>query len=57
VYLAQSNDPALDAAARRAARRLGLGYERRQTGYGQLGTTIAAVAAGRPAPRVVSVLD
>jgi hypothetical protein len=57
VYLAQTEDPALDAVARRAARRLGLTYERRQTGYGQLGTTIAAVVAGRPAPRVVSVLD
>jgi hypothetical protein len=57
VYLAQTDDPALDTVARRAARRLGLSYERRQTGYGQLATTIAAVAAGRPAPRVVSVLD
>jgi hypothetical protein len=55
VYLAQGEDPALDAVARRAARRLGLRYERRQTGYGQLATTIAAVAAGKPAPRVVSV--
>jgi Protein of unknown function (DUF1638) len=57
VYLAQTDDPALDAIARRAARRLGLAFERRRTGYGQLATTIAAVAAGRPAPRVVSVLD
>jgi hypothetical protein len=57
VYLAQTDDPVLDTVARRAARRLGLSYERRQTGYGQLATTIAAVAAGRPAPRVVSVLD
>jgi len=57
VYLAQSEDPALDATARRAARRLGLAFERRHTGYGQLGTTIAAVAAGRPAPRAISVLD
>ena len=57
VYLAQSEDPALDATAWRAARRLGLAYERRHTGYGQLGTTIAAVAAGRPAPLAISVLD
>src|SRR5262245_29773785 len=57
VYLAQSDDPALDATAKRAARRLGLRYERRRTGYGQLGTTIAAVAAGRPAPAVISVID
>ena len=57
VYLAQVDDPALDATARRAARRLGLRYERRHTGYGQLGTTIAAVAAGRPAPAAVSVIE
>jgi len=57
VYLAQADDPALDATARRAARRLGLRYERRHTGYGQLGTTIAAVAAGRPAPAAVSVIE
>jgi hypothetical protein len=57
VYLAQADDPVLDKVARRAARRLGLRYERRQTGYGQLGTTIAAVAAGRPAPAVISVID
>ena len=57
VYLAQTDDPALDAVARRAARRLGLRYERRRTGYGQLATTIAAVAAGRVAPRVISVLE
>jgi Protein of unknown function (DUF1638) len=57
VYLAQTNDPALDTVAGRAARRLGLAYERRQAGYGQLATTIAAVAAGQPAPRVISVLE
>lgn len=57
VYLAQTDDPALATAARRAARRLGLDYEQRQTGYGQLGTTIAAIAAGRPAPAVASVIE
>ena len=57
VYLAQSDDPALATAAKRAARRLGLDYEQRNTGYGQLGTTIAAVAAGRPAPAVTSVIQ
>ena len=57
VYLAQTDDPALDTAARRGARRLGLHYERRQTGYGQLATTIAAVAAGRPAPAVTPLID
>ena len=56
VYLAQTDDPALDAAARRAARRLGLAFERRFTGLGDLATTITAVAAGQPAPIVVSPL-
>jgi uncharacterized protein DUF1638 len=57
VYLAQTDDPALAATARRAARRLGLRYEQRRTGYGQLATTIAAVAAGQPAPAVTPLLD
>ena len=57
VYLAQTEDPKLVAAARRAARRLGLTFEHRQTGYGELATTIAAVAAGEPAPPVVSLLS
>jgi hypothetical protein len=42
VYLAQTDDAALDAAAEGAARRLGLAYERHATGYGQLGTSLAA---------------
>lgn len=36
VYLAQTDDPALDDKARAAAGRLGLRYERRFTGYGDL---------------------
>ena len=36
IYLAQTHDPALDAAAEAAATRLGLAYERRFTGYGEL---------------------
>ena len=56
VYLAQTDDPALVATARRTARRLGLGFELRRTGLGELATTIAAVAAGLPAPAVVSPL-
>ena len=43
VYLAQTEDAALDAAAEAAAARLGLAYERRQTGYGDLATHIAAL--------------
>lgn len=45
VYLAQTEDPALSAAARRAARRLGLRFERRFTGYGELRPAVAEVAA------------
>ena len=36
VYLAQTDDAALDAAAEAAAARLGLAYERRFVGYGDL---------------------
>ncbi|WP_102224531.1 DUF1638 domain-containing protein [Acidimangrovimonas sediminis] len=42
VYQAQTEDPALDARAEDCARRLGLAYERRFTGYGDL-----AVALGK----------
>jgi hypothetical protein len=41
VYLAQTDDPSLVRAARRGARRLGLEFELRRTGYGELATTIA----------------
>ena len=57
VYLAQTEDPRLVAAARRAARRLGLAFEHRQTGYGELATTMAAIAAGEPAPPVTPLLS
>jgi len=40
LYLAQSNDKRLDAKARDAAKRLGLRFERRNTGFGLLETTI-----------------
>lgn len=36
VYLAQTDDPKLDTAARQAAVRLNLAFERRFTGYGDL---------------------
>ena len=36
VYQAQTDDPALDAKAEACAKRLGLAYERRFTGYGDL---------------------
>lgn len=40
VYQAQTDDPALDAKARDCAARLGLPYERRFTGYGDLAATL-----------------
>ena len=43
IYLAQTDDPALDAKAEEAARRLGLAYERRFTGYGDLATALAGI--------------
>ena len=36
VYLAQTDDPELDARAKAAADKLGLAFERRKTGYGEL---------------------
>jgi len=44
VYQAQTDDPGLDAAARDCAARLGLIYERRFTGYGDLAAQLAALA-------------
>lgn len=44
VYQAQKDDPALDAKAKECAARLGLEYERRFTGYGDLAVTLARVA-------------
>ncbi|MEM8653728.1 MAG: DUF1638 domain-containing protein [Pseudomonadota bacterium] len=40
VYQAQTDDPALTAKARIAAQTLGLAFERRLTGYGDLQTTL-----------------
>ncbi len=45
VYQAQLDDPSLDAKAQDCARRLGLAYERRLTGYGDLATALSAVAS------------
>lgn len=41
VYLAQTEDPATTEKAREAAARLGLVFERRFTGYGELATVLA----------------
>jgi hypothetical protein len=43
IYLAQTDDPVLDAEAARCARRLGLAYGRRLTGYGDLASALALV--------------
>jgi hypothetical protein len=45
VYLAQTEDQTLTVAAREAARRLGLAFERRFTGLGDLAPALAAAAA------------
>jgi hypothetical protein len=43
VYQAQTDDPALTEKAREAAERLGLRFERRFTGYGDLETALAVL--------------
>jgi Protein of unknown function (DUF1638) len=43
VYLSQRDDPAVLALAQRAATTLGLAFEHRRTGYGDLGTSVAAL--------------
>ncbi|GAA4115813.1 DUF1638 domain-containing protein [Aminobacter aganoensis] len=45
IYLAQTDDPALDKVAEDAARMLGLVYERRATGYGDLPQALANAAS------------
>ena len=45
VYQAQVDDPALDQKAEDCARRLGLDYERRFTGYGDLAVALDRVAS------------
>ena len=46
VYLAQSDDPDLTTRAEAAAARLGLSFERRVTGFGDLATSIQHAVAG-----------
>jgi hypothetical protein len=47
VYLAQLEDAGLRTAARAAAARLGLDYEYRYTGYGEMAGFLASAAADR----------
>lgn len=56
VYLAQTDDPKLVAKARGAADRLGLAFERRLTGYGELGAFVR-LAAANAMPSVVVAPD
>jgi hypothetical protein len=52
VYLAQTDDPVISERAEQAAQRLGLAYERRFTGLGELADFVARRAAeGGPAWR------
>jgi hypothetical protein len=44
IYLAQTDDPTLDAKARDCAARLGLAHERRFTGYGDLEPALSRAA-------------
>ncbi len=46
VYLAQTDDPELTARAQAAADRLGLAFERRLTGFGDLAPSIQHAVAG-----------
>ncbi|MBK0397572.1 DUF1638 domain-containing protein [Limibaculum sp. M0105] len=46
VFLAQTEDPALETRARAAADRLGLAFEKRVTGYGDLAGFVSAAAQG-----------
>ena len=45
IYLAQTDDPELDKVAEKAAALLGLAYERRRTGYGDLTPELARASA------------
>ena len=49
VYLSQVEDPELVTAAEAAADRLGLRFENRPTGYGELATSIVALTTNRSA--------
>ena len=51
VYISQVQDAALEAKARVAAERLGLGYVHRHVGYGELAEFVEAAAAAGEEPR------
>ena len=47
VYLEQKPDPGLETKARAAAERLGLAFEKRETGYGDLARFVAGLPSKR----------
>jgi Protein of unknown function (DUF1638) len=49
VYLAQTHSAALLEQGRQIASRLGLAFEHRYTGFGELGTRLTLLATGAPA--------
>jgi Protein of unknown function (DUF1638) len=55
VYLSQLRDAELERAARAVAQRFGLEYVERFTGYGELATSLAAVAGAAKAARATRV--
>ena len=56
IYLAQTDDPALLKIARRAAKRLGLTFEHRQTGFGELGPRSRPWQRSRALPHLSGTL-
>jgi hypothetical protein len=50
IYLAQTEDRALEAVAEKAAKMLGLAYERRFTGYGDLTSALVDASAEPASP-------
>ena len=54
IYLAQTDDPDLVRGAQRAARRLGLAFELRRTGYGDLAMSVVKAAAVTPDARAIA---
>ncbi|MDI6026858.1 DUF1638 domain-containing protein [Corticibacterium sp. UT-5YL-CI-8] len=48
IYLAQTDDPELDIVAENAAKLLGLSYEKRSTGYGDLTPFLKRAAGTKP---------
>lgn len=48
IYLAQTDDPELDSVAENAAKLLGLTYEKRATGYGDLTAFLRTANGPRP---------